>query len=171
MDSQKEWEYIKELPIDKLAERGGLSLIAVRSAIDLSCFSKNKFVPSNEFSKLARILKKTLEPKDYLKGKREIDNYLFTGQFLERTMKHYQKEYQKKHDEEPPYKITIKDPNTAKISEFVNELAPVIFQIAEDLSDLSKLSKGRLEALTEFSLALSEVSSLYEGPLKQYAAA
>ena len=139
-----------------------LSWLANRTAIDIDMYLNGKELSSNSFSKLARILQRTIESKKTLQGRREIDQF--------EIMRYYQKSLESHSEKHPESQYRLKTGIT-QVSELAQELTPIIFQITQDLSDLSKIPKEKLEELKSLSITFSHIASSYHESLKRFAAA
>ena len=158
MINEREPELDTGLEMDMIQISG----LAIGAAIEIDYYQRRKIIPSNSFSKLSKILYKTLEPNDFLNGKRLIDNYS-TYRVLYDILKRHEKSKR-----ETPYKIDIKIDKTTKVNDLVSKLVPVIHKISKDLVSFTKSPEENQEFLINFLTTMSEKLLAYWTSPKQY---
>lgn len=131
--------------------------LALDSAIEIDCYMREREISSNAFSKLAKILYNTLTPRDFLKGKRPIDEYGTLCIFID-VLKEYGKE-EKEKGREVPYEFDIGQETI--IAEIANKITPVIYTLSKDLASFATLPDQKKENLKDFCLTLDNVLASY----------
>ena len=169
MDPKKEWEDINKYGLMHHVEYGCFSWMSMKAAIEIGGYMNNKTLVGNSFSKLRTILFNTLLPRtksnkifpndEERLGERQIDNYLFTGMYLEKVLKHHKEQHKETYNRETPYQLKKGITKTYELSE---DLARVITKITNDLGDLSKVSNENLESLYSLFLSFNRISAHQE---------
>ena len=134
--------------------------LAVDTVIEIDLYLSGRKVTSNSFSKLAKILHATLEPKGALRGNRLID-YGGTSLPLANALQRHEKSIK-----ETPYKIKHSG-ERLNIKFNLEELISVVHQISQDMASFKKLPEERQKALRNFSGELFYLPVL-DSDIKRY---
>lgn len=163
--------------LERLLKNSELSTISARAAIEIDCFLGKRELPSNNFVRLSELILGTLNPQDYSKGKREIDEYDIRWFFLETLKQHSDEMGKKKKDIN--YTLgkeiysTLEDfklgkPVSYPIYKLIEEMVPVVYTMGNDLRNFSQLSREKQEELKSLALTISNNSSHYMESFRRY---
>ncbi|MEK6926495.1 MAG: hypothetical protein AABW50_04420 [Nanoarchaeota archaeon] len=173
-----------------------LANISMVAALDIDRYIGKKEVHSNNFVKLSELILGTLNSRDYLEGKREIDAYPADWFLLEVLKKHKEKIISKGRN--PTYILSDKIYSKLKECEdqlkergsnlgyygkiairvsriigdnFTEDLIPTIHKVGNDLKNFAQFQIEKQEELRDLTLAILRNTYQYRENFKHYLAA